>query len=677
MHIIALKIFRKKCFYHEFKSQIILIQSLSHNKLSMGGTKSKQVYALLSPITSNRRIVQNFLLVWLDSNIDETEADCRNTITHLRRIVNAINLFTKTDQCISFLTQIKNEKAFLIISGTLGKTIMSTIHEISQLDSIYIFCEKRSSHEQWVKNWSKIKGVFTQIIPICESLKLAAQQCDQNYISVSFVSTHDDVSKKNLNQLDPSYMYTQILKEILLEIKYNHHFIKDFTYYCRDLYADNDHELKNINKFEREYQYRSPIWWYTYDCCVYSMLNRALRNQEVDTIIKMGFFIQDLHQHIKQLHKIQFSNRHRQSKSFTVYRGQSLTKTDFDRLIKTKGGLISFNNFLSTTKKQEIAFTFIDQAIQTNPISIGILFKMTINPSVSSAPFALLNKISYYKDSEQEILFSMHTIFRIGDIKQIQDFWQVELTLTNDSDQQLSVLTEKIRQETQEETQKKSGWPRLGNLLIQLGSYNAAEEVYGILLDSTVDDLEKAYLYHQIGIIKDNQQHYTEAISFYKKSLHIYEQNFPSNHPLLAKSYKSIALVCNNMEEYSDALYFHHKALEIEEYILPPNHPSLAASYNNIGLILYNMKEYSKTLLFYEKTFKIYQKTLSINHPLFATSYHNIASVYEHMKDYPKALAYHEHALDIAQRSLYSAHPSLQLYKDNFQSLKDTLNIRN
>jgi tetratricopeptide (TPR) repeat protein len=644
---------------------------LSHTESAMGGKQSKQTHI---PLTSNRRIVQNFLLVWLDSNIDETKEDCRNTITHLRRIVNAINLFTNTDQCITFLTQIENEKAFLIVSGSLGKLVMPTLHEISQLDSIYIFCEKKSCHEQWTKQWSKIKGLFTQIIPICESLKLAAQHCDQNSISVSFVSTHDDVSKQNLNQLDPSFMYTQILKEILLEIKYNQHFITDFAYYCRNLYADNDHELKKITKFEREYQYRSPIWWYTYDCCIYSMLNRALRNQEVDTIIKMGFFIQDLHQHIQHLHKHQFSSRHRQLKLFIVYRGQSLTKNDFDKLIKTKGGLISFNNFLSTTKKREVACNFIRHAIQTNPKSIGVLFQMKIIPSVSSAPFASLNKTSYYNDSEEEILFSMHTIFRIGDIERINDFWQVELTLTNDSDQQLSILTEKIRQETQEETQKKTGWPRLGNLLIQLGSFNAAEEVYGILLDSIVDDIEKAYLYHQIGVIKDNQRHYTQAISFYKKSLNINQQNFPSNHPILAKSYKSIALVCNNMVEYSDALYFHHKALEIEEYILPPNHPSLAASYNNIGLILYNMKEYSKALLFYEKTLKIYEKTLPKNHPLFATSYHNIASVYEHMADYPKALVYHEHAVDVAQRSLYSTHPSLQLYKDNFESLKQALN---
>jgi tetratricopeptide (TPR) repeat protein len=638
----------------------------------MGGNSSKQGHIPLASGTSNRRIVQNFLLVWLDSSIDETKEDYRNTITHLQRIVNAINLFTNTDQCIAFLTEVKNEKVFLIVSGSLGQTIMPTIHEMSQLDSIYIFCRNKPNHDQWAKEWPKIKGVFTQIIPICESLKQAALACDENSISISFVSIHDDTLKENINQLDPSFMYTQILKEILLEITYDKHFIQDLASYCRDLYTDNSHELKNISKFEREYHNRSPIWWYTYDCCIYSMLNRALRNQEVDTIIKMGFFIQDLHRHIEQLHKKQFSNRHRRLKSFTVYRGQSLSKIDFDKLMKTKGGLLSFNNFLSTTKIREVSLDFTRRAIQTNSKSIGVLFKMTINPSVRSTPFASIHKISYYKGSEQEILFSMHTIFRIGNIEQIHnDFWQVELTLTDDNDKQLSVLTEKIR----EETEKKIGWPRLGNLLIRLGSFDAAEEVYRILLNLTVNDIEKAYLYHQIGVIKTNQCHYTEAISFYKKSLHIYKENLTSYHPLLAKCYKSIALVCNNMKEYSDALFLQHEALEIEEYILPPTHHSLAISYSNIGLILFNMKEYSKALLFYEKTLQICKKILPINHPMYATCYNNIGLVYRNMEDYLKALAYHEQALETGQRSLNANHPDLQLYKDNLEFVKKHLNI--
>ena len=87
------------------------------------------------------------------------------------------------------------------------------------------------------------------------------------------------------------------------------------------------------------------------------MLNRALRTLEGDTIINMGFFIRDLHQQIQELYQKQVGSLSC-GKSFTVYRGQGLLKTDFEKLVKTKGGLMSFNNFLSTSTKREVSLVF-------------------------------------------------------------------------------------------------------------------------------------------------------------------------------------------------------------------------------------------------------------------------------------------------------------------------------
>jgi len=53
---------------------------------------------------------------------------------------------------------------------------------------------------------------------------------------------------------------------------------------------------------------------------------------------------------IEQLHAEQFGEHHN-DQVLTVYRGQGMSKTDFEQLMKRKGGLIAFNNFLSTTVK--------------------------------------------------------------------------------------------------------------------------------------------------------------------------------------------------------------------------------------------------------------------------------------------------------------------------------------
>jgi hypothetical protein len=120
--------------------------------------------------------------------------------------------------------------------------------------------------------------------------------------------TDEGASGQNLNQLEASFMYTQIFKEILLEMNHGPQAIKDFVVYCRKLFNDNVCQLTTIKEFEHDYRPESSIWWYTRVSFTYEMLNRALRTLEGDIIIDMGFFIYDLHRQIEGLHKIQVSS---------------------------------------------------------------------------------------------------------------------------------------------------------------------------------------------------------------------------------------------------------------------------------------------------------------------------------------------------------------------------------
>jgi hypothetical protein len=49
---------------------------------------------------SHRRIVQNFLLIMLHANIDESKQDFQNSMANLRHIVASTNLFIDADECI-------------------------------------------------------------------------------------------------------------------------------------------------------------------------------------------------------------------------------------------------------------------------------------------------------------------------------------------------------------------------------------------------------------------------------------------------------------------------------------------------------------------------------------------------------------------------------------------------
>ncbi|CAF1275646.1 unnamed protein product [Adineta steineri] len=605
--------------------------------------------------------MQNVLLIWLDNSIDENNDDCQNTITKLRRAVNNIYIFTDGDQCLEFVQTVDDNKVCMIISGLLGQHIVPRVHNMSQVDSIFIFCGNIKHHEQWAKDWPKIKGVFTDIKSICEALKSAAHQCEQNAIPMSFVG-----SNKKLDQLDPSFMYTQILKEIILTIKFEQNHIQNYIDYCRNAFTDNITDMTNINRLEVEYHKRTPIYWYTCDMFVYPMLNRALRLMDGNIITHMGFFIGDLHRHIEQLHQEQYTGT-TAADTFTVYRGQGLSTGDFEEMMKIKGGLISFNNFLSTSKDRDISYILADSN-QVNPDLVGILFVMKVNPSQSTSPFASIDDISKFQ-GEEEVLFSMHSVFRIQDIKQMGEnsrLYEVSLTLTADNDPELSELTDYIRKESSSDEE---GWFRLGTVLFKMGQFDKAEDIYQVLLDQTKDNKDKADIYHQLGSIKDDQGKYQEALAFYEKSLTIKQKTLPPNHPSLATSYNDIGLVQNNMGNYPESLSSHEKALEIKQQSLPPNHPDLATSYNNIGLVNHNMGNYLKALSSHEKALEIRQQSLPPHHPHLATTYNNIGLVNDRMGNYPKALSSHEKALEIRQQSLPPHHPDLAMSYNNIGSM--------
>ena len=135
----------------------------------------------------------------------------------------------------------------MIVTGYVGQHIVPLIHSMPQLDSIYVFCGKKSRFEQWAKQWSKVKGVFTESDFICQSISMAICQYNQDSIPMSFVST-SNATNINLNELDHTFMYTQILKEILLEINFDTpKSVRDLAIYCHEMKMNN----AEITKFRK------------------------------------------------------------------------------------------------------------------------------------------------------------------------------------------------------------------------------------------------------------------------------------------------------------------------------------------------------------------------------------------------------------------------------------------
>ena len=165
--------------------------------------------------------------------------------------------------------------------------------------------------------------------------------------------------KKRFSQLHSIYVFSDNKqsksKEIFTQMESLGNVLKNevrqLVEYCRPQYEKNETELKIMDEFKYNYRKYTPIGWYTQESFIYHMLNRALRTFDIETLIKMKFFIQDLHEQIKHRH----SQLTRAEKPSVVYRGQGMFKAEFENLRKKPSrSLLSFNVFLSTSTKEEI-----------------------------------------------------------------------------------------------------------------------------------------------------------------------------------------------------------------------------------------------------------------------------------------------------------------------------------
>ncbi|CAF3670262.1 unnamed protein product [Rotaria sp. Silwood1] len=573
----------------------------------------------------------------------------------------------------------------------------------------------KTAELRWLPKYHKFKRVFFEINPLCDRIQRDINRIDN--ANLSAINFHDgettlgSLEEENLNELNAMFMYSYLLKDILIKMDFGKQAKEQFVNFCRIKYADNRFALYFIDEFEQNYEKHSPVWWYTRESLIYPMLNQALREHDTETLFKMGFFIKDLHQQLEQIHSLAVTN----TDTLVVYRGQSVSNKEFIKIKSSPSGLISFNSFLSTTPDRLLAQGFAEGQLG-NSETKAILFKMNICSEIRSSPFASLNGLSYMEE-EDEILFSMHTVFRIQSIQQQTnqpEIWEVHLKLTSaEVDQNLALLTEHMREELEGGT----SLHKLGQLTARMGEYDRAQEIYELLiLSSPIDDKKGlAFLRHQLGVVYTGQGNLDDALSHYQKSLDLELKYLPPNHPQLGPTYSNIGMIYEDKHELDRALEYYQKALEIdlgapeldqqsasvsynniggvllrlgrfEEALenynrclelqlksLPPTHPQIGALYSNMGVVCLDRHDWSQALDYFNKGLTIQRKSVPPNHPSLAITHYNIALAYDGLLQYIDAIKYGQQAYDIAMHTFPSNHPECLTYEVYLNKLRSKL----
>lgn len=597
-------------------------------------------------INAEQCTVRNLILLWLDTNIDAAKKEYHDLVNTLRTVVDTVKLFTDSKTFKDCLTKIENEKVYVLISGSVGEHIIPSIHNLPQLELVFVFCRDRSRHKLWTDQWPKIRDVYTTIEPICQVLQHIKTLSDYNTIPMSFLNIDNHVLEQNIDEFDQSFVYTQMLKEVLSTIKFEQKHLTEFIQYSRQLLTNNERQLINLQNFEKYYYEKGPIWWFTKDCFLQSMLTYALREFDIELIMKLAFFIRHVHEQIKDLYYKQFTKH--DSDNLIVYRGQGMSKNKFEKMRNNNGKLVSFNHFLLTSRNPSVPLDLAQYAA-TDSNLVGVFFRMQVDPSKLEIPIAFISEITNCTDKD-DVLFSTNTVFRITDIEPMdQDHrvYQVHLQFINGIDENLRLLIHRIREQTFPDQQ---GWFRLNSLLSKYNLSVSNYEIYQIRLDQTQDNEEKARICNQIGRIKYGQGEYSEALMFYQRKLNIQEQFLSPDQTQLALSNSDIGNVYLIMSEYSTALTFYDKALEYNQKSSSPDYLTIASLYNNMGLTYSYMNDYETAQKFHFEALKIRQELLSPNHHQLAASYQHIAECYYKIGDYWLALTYYDKSLEIKKK---------------------------
>ncbi len=148
---------------------------------------------------------ENVTLIWFDPNTDG-KVDQAATMETLRAINDYVLVYTNLDECISYIESVRNEKIFLVISGTWAPCILPSIIDLKQLEIVYIFCVKREQHLYLMEKYAKIAGVFINQKELDSSIRQHLHLLNKQVETFSFYDQNQKVSI-NLSERTAEFLW--------------------------------------------------------------------------------------------------------------------------------------------------------------------------------------------------------------------------------------------------------------------------------------------------------------------------------------------------------------------------------------------------------------------------------------------------------------------------------------
>ncbi|CAF3774854.1 unnamed protein product, partial [Rotaria sp. Silwood1] len=430
-----------------------------------------------------------FCLIWLDTNANATEI--RDTEQRLRSIINHLKKFKDVEQCQKYIEErSQKDRLGMLVSGQFVREIVPVIHQLRQVISIYVYCFDKKRNEKWACKFAKVKAVVVELDELISRIKAEhkIQKMVEEPLSINIFTTSAGAGKSTTG-LNGQFVFSQLLIDCLLRLKYTEEDKKELIRICKQQYEGNSDELSNLLEFLQDYSPNNVLWWYTRESFFYKTLNVALRTQDIHLIFLFRAYISDIHHQLKG---------HQAKNSLRVYRSQRISSDELSTLQQCCGQFISVNSFFSTSTDYQHALSFLNVPDGTNNLE-PVLFEIDANPKVvTTKPFAEISAYSEFSD-ESEVLFMLGSIFRLKSVNHNSNdqVWVIKMTVCSENEHELKhVLTDMKKQLGSGET----NLHKFGKLLWEMGKPDLAEKYFIRMIGQLPpNDLLLADLYQDLG----------------------------------------------------------------------------------------------------------------------------------------------------------------------------------
>ncbi|CAF1505744.1 unnamed protein product, partial [Rotaria sp. Silwood1] len=240
------------------------------------------------------------------------------------------------------------------------KDILSEVHLLSTISSVFIFCTNRQRYIHLGSQYSKIRAICADQQSLVDAIKKSARIVTRH--TMAFVMFDDKQQQKTaqvVSKRATSFLWYQIFIDVLKKLPQMDQAKKDMLDKCEDYYRFNTRELIKIEQFRTNYTIHEAVRWFTLDSFVYSLLNRALRTENINLCKQLEY-------------EMMFTN-------------------EFNELKENIGNSIATNGFLSTSRLLTVVMQFILGATDTDELKV-VLFEIEVNCQNERIIFADIDK---------------------------------------------------------------------------------------------------------------------------------------------------------------------------------------------------------------------------------------------------------------------------------------------